>query len=223
MTKNKLVLLKTRKLSSFFTSPKCSLRHIGWILVSNLTMVSPKRLYPFDSISIDPYYTSQYRTTPSFCFSQKAFVPILHRIQNWSPSESSPLVFLVHGRTPRWAIPLMQGAARWSQMISQWMESRARLILTSIIENGIPRCEFCPSRLPTEASTAQYFEAVWNLNKKQSNNAAKLKSFRLWCRQRVFGIVCLKGCLPSLQLTVMVSMVHGGQQGQGSRSSDQNT
>jgi hypothetical protein len=34
------------------------------------------------------------------------------------------------------------------------------------------------------------------LDKKQSNNAVKIKRFRL-CVQRVYGIVCLKGCLPS--------------------------
>jgi hypothetical protein len=123
-------------------------------------------------------------------------------------------------------------AAGCSEMVSDDIAMDGE---SSTIDSDIHHREWDPSlrilpisptdhrSLPTEASTAQYFEAVWNLNKKQSNNAAKLKSFRLWCRQRVFGIVCLKGCLPSLQLTVMVSMVHGGQQGQGSRSSDQNT
>jgi hypothetical protein len=120
-------------------------------------------------------------------------------------------------------------AAECSEMVSDDIAMDGE---SSTIDSDIHHREWDPSLriLPISPTTTeacvhgvQYFEAVWNLNKKQSNNAAKLKSFRLWCRQRVFGIVCLKGCLPSLQLTVMVSMVHGGQQGQGSRSSDQNT
>jgi hypothetical protein len=68
-------------------------------------------------------------------------------------------------------------AAGCSEMVSDDIAMDGELIT---IDCHI-RCEICPSRLPTEAALAHawYIEAALNLNKRQSNYAVKLKSFRI--------------------------------------------
>jgi hypothetical protein len=126
---------------------------------------------------------------------ESAFVLILQRTQNWVRT-SSPFP-CAWKNTLRWAIPMLQG----QEMDINWRRWKEVSIDPDIRRrDGVRYYEFCPSRISPHRPKLPRRMCVTSrqrkLDKKQSNNAVKIKRFRL-CVQRVYGIVCLKGCLPS--------------------------
>jgi hypothetical protein len=156
------------------------------------------RLHPFVFFLVDTRSTNKNPQIFELRRDPRAFVPILHRTQNWSPSESSRL-FLC------WKNTTMSDptAAGCSEMVSDdTAMDRESMMIDSVIRNR----EWDPSLriLPISPTDGSGLLGTRVLLRQRgiltrNNDTVKLNSFTLWFA------VCLKGCLPSPQWKAMVS------------------